>query len=362
MRIRWLVAVASMSLLLATQTSLPAYATSVTSVSITPADLTAGATTTYSVSFFATTPVGAGGTITIDWTGDGVSEGVLQPLLPATVTFPSAPCSGTATVANGNSVISLSSPAGSACSLGGNVQFTITNVRNSKVGSSSAGSIQTSADAVPVADSAILTWTGGGLSVTASTSPGAGPSVTTIDPNGVVAVNYYPQGLEPVTFTTTRGTFTVGGQQSLICADFSACDADGALNRVITVLLMGDGTSGTATVTATAHIPSGRTSITVTTTTTLTFAVAPPPPPAPQTVVTATATGIFCFPYSGAPVPVAGFSTLFAPTVASVNVFQLPAGNFLSWFQAAPGLATVQSLGPNQVICVSAPVGSNVFA
>lgn len=80
-----------------------------------------------------------------------------------------------------------------------------------------------------------------------------------------------------------------------------------------------------------------------------------------QVVVTATTTGIFCFAYSGPTKAVADFGTTFTSGVTAVNILQLPAGNWNSWFAAAPTLATATSLSNGQNVCVQAPVGSNVF-
>jgi hypothetical protein len=90
---------------------------------------------------------------------------------------------------------------------------------------------------------------------------------------------------------------------------------------------------------------------------------APASLPAPtQDVVVATPTGTFCFNYAGPAESVSSFATFFNSGVMSVNIMQLPAGNFLSWFQSAPALATATSLSNGQIVCVSAATGSNVFA
>lgn len=89
--------------------------------------------------------------------------------------------------------------------------------------------------------------------------------------------------------------------------------------------------------------------------------VSPGSLPVQQTVV-ATSTGAFCFSYDGPATTLASFTTAFSSTVASVNSLQLPAGNYLSWFRAAPALATATSLSSGQIVCVSAPVGSSVFS
>ncbi len=83
--------------------------------------------------------------------------------------------------------------------------------------------------------------------------------------------------------------------------------------------------------------------------------------PVEQQVVTATSTGTYCFVYSGPTTAVADFGTLFTSAVTGVNIMQLPAGNFASWFPAAPTLATATSLTSGQTVCVAAAVGSNVF-
>jgi hypothetical protein len=70
----------------------------------------------------------------------------------------------------------------------------------------------------------------------------------------------------------------------------------------------------------------------------------------------------YCFAYSGPTTMESGFGSLFASTVVGVNVMQLPAGDFESWFRAAPSLATVASLTNGQPVCVSGPVDSLVFA
>jgi len=80
-----------------------------------------------------------------------------------------------------------------------------------------------------------------------------------------------------------------------------------------------------------------------------------------QQTVTATTTGTYCFAYSGPTTAVANFGTLFTSAVTGVNILQLPAGNYMSWFAAAPTLATATSLTSGQIVCVAAAVGSNVF-
>jgi len=245
----------------------------------------------------------------------------------------------------------------------GNVQLTVTNVRNPIYSASSAGRVSTSADSTPVSDPAYLTWVPGGLIATSATMPATGAAISSVDVNGLVSINYYAGALEAVTFVTTRGTFVASSTNILICADASPCDSDRSLNRIVTVLLEGDGTAGPATITATAVSPGRRTAEVVTATVPLTFASPPAvAPPVVQVTVTPTSTGVYCFTYGGASLFPADFASAFAPGVASVNVLQLPAGNYKSWFRAAPALATATGLTPGQTICVSAPPGTNVFA
>src|ERR1035437_9470605 len=85
-----------------------------------------------------------------------------------------------------------------------------------------------------------------------------------------------------------------------------------------------------------------------------------PSTPAAQTV-TATKTGVYCFIYSGPTTPVANFVTLFTGGITAVNQMTLPDGSYHSWFQLAPGLATITVLNNGDIICVAAPAGTAVF-
>jgi hypothetical protein len=80
-----------------------------------------------------------------------------------------------------------------------------------------------------------------------------------------------------------------------------------------------------------------------------------------QQKVAATSTGLTCFAYSGPTTLAAVFGAYFSSGVTAINRFNLPAGNYSSWFRAAPSLATLTSLGNGDVICIYGPVGSNVF-
>jgi len=89
----------------------------------------------------------------------------------------------------------------------------------------------------------------------------------------------------------------------------------------------------------------------------------PTPPAIPTPVTTAsTGTGVFCFAYSGPTTPVTSFATRFVGAVTAVNRWNLPDGNFNSWFAAAPSLSTITSLNNGDVVCVSAPIGTSVFS
>jgi hypothetical protein len=79
-----------------------------------------------------------------------------------------------------------------------------------------------------------------------------------------------------------------------------------------------------------------------------------------QQTVTSLNNGTFCFTYTGPTTQVAGFATLFAPTVSSVNIRKTQAG-YWSWNRSAPQLATATSITSVQTACVSAPIGSQVF-
>jgi len=415
-------------------------------VGITPLDLAAGNITSYTVNYSGRSVLGAGGTITIDWTGDGVSEGVIQQLLPATVTINDANCIGSVTVQNGNTVIAVMNAGASVtCSLSGNVQLVVTNVRNPKAGANRAGAVKTSADADSlVSTTDYITWQPGGMNSTAAGSLGVGPNVTSLAAvGGSIDINIYVTGVDPVVLSTTRGIFAASGVPSITCWDGRECDADHLFNGIITVVLQGNGDPGPATVT-TSSIASGAPQTIALTfigpPTAITVAANPPAIPndgqTPSTVtatatdiggnpvpdgtlvsfstlsgtlssatsatvngvasvsltatggasvtvtaaaggvtasatvaitpfhatVTATSTGTYCFRYGGPPLLPANFALSFAPQVASVNVLQLPAGNYLSWFRAAPGLATATGLAPGQTVCVSAPPGTTVFA
>lgn len=52
---------------------------------------------------------------------------------------------------------------------------------------------------------------------------------------------------------------------------------------------------------------------------------------------------------------------VFAPMIVGVQAMQLPAGNYLSWFRAAPQLANLVVIKNGDVVCVSGPVGTQVF-
>jgi hypothetical protein len=82
---------------------------------------------------------------------------------------------------------------------------------------------------------------------------------------------------------------------------------------------------------------------------------------ATQVTVTQTRTGVYCFAYSGPTTQAAGLSTLFTPAVVSMNRFNLPDGDFSSWFRDAPAMATVTQVATGDVLCVSAAPGSAVF-
>jgi len=82
---------------------------------------------------------------------------------------------------------------------------------------------------------------------------------------------------------------------------------------------------------------------------------------ATQVTVTQTRTGVYCFVYSGPTTAASGLSTLLSAAVVSVNKFNLPDGDFSSWFRAAPALATITQVASGDILCVAAPVGTAVF-
>ncbi len=83
---------------------------------------------------------------------------------------------------------------------------------------------------------------------------------------------------------------------------------------------------------------------------------------ATQVTVTQTRTGVYCFVYAGPTTVASGLGTLFSSSVVSVNKFNLPDGDFSSWFRAAPALATIVRVASGDTLCVAAPVGSTVFS
>lgn len=78
-----------------------------------------------------------------------------------------------------------------------------------------------------------------------------------------------------------------------------------------------------------------------------------------QTPWLAASSGLTCFAYSGPTTLSAAFATYFLSGVTSINRFNLPAGNYSSWFRAA--LARLVSVASADVTCVNGPAGSNVF-
>ena len=90
-------------------------------------------------------------------------------------------------------------------------------------------------------------------------------------------------------------------------------------------------------------------------------AAGPAAVPPIQRTITATDTGLFCFTYVGPATSVSSFATFFAAGIRAVHRLNLPAGDFSSWFLAAPSLATIASLSNGDLVCVAGPPGTNVF-
>jgi len=234
-----------------------ARAASVGAVSIVPTDVTPGAITSYTVSFVATNSLPAGGTITVDWAGDGISSGNIQQLLPTTVTFTAGTtnCTGTAKVVFGNTVITLADGAAACTTVsGGMIRFTVTNVRNPFQVTQSAGGVQTSADnTATIPDANPTAWAGANLTSTGAITPGAGPVITTVFAQGsLVSFNaYLPTAGTVVSFTTTNGVFLSNSTTTITCRDGDpTCDLDGFRNGIVSVFLKATGVVGPATVTA----------------------------------------------------------------------------------------------------------------
>ena len=78
--------------------------------------------------------------------------------------------------------------------------------------------------------------------------------------------------------------------------------------------------------------------------------------------MTKTRTGVYCFAYSGPTTPASGLATLLSSSVVSMNKFNLPDGDFSSWFRAAPTLATIPQVASGDLLCVPAAPGSAVFS
>jgi hypothetical protein len=252
-RVRSLVALAALMLAaLVFRPALPASAEGVSALSIMPADPTAGNITSYIVSYWAGRPLAAGAVFTVDWTGNGTDEGVIQQLLPATAQFDAGAsnCTAAASRSNGNTVVTVSDSGGTCTISLGPVQFTVTNVRNPKHSANRVGTLKTNGlGDLPVADLNFVTWPAGGLNTTAAGAPGIGPNVnSTAAINGSVDINAYVEGLNSVTLTTTWGLFAYSGRNTVTCVDGVDCDADHLLNGVVTLVLLGDGNPGSADV------------------------------------------------------------------------------------------------------------------
>jgi hypothetical protein len=233
----------------------PAYASSVSEVSIAPINTTAGVTTSYTIRYQGSAPLFAGDTITVDWSGDGVAPGVIQQHLPAAVTFNADPsvrsCAGTVGVVDGNTVVSLMDSGGTCAISSALVQFNVTNVRNPKYSAGRAGGIRTSRDVATANDLALLTWYPLGLTITAAGTHGTGADVATVPSIGGAAdIDIYTSGLEIVTVATTRGVLAGTAARLIVCRDGDFCDADHLLNGILVVTLGADGTAGPATITA----------------------------------------------------------------------------------------------------------------
>jgi hypothetical protein len=170
---------------------------------------------------------------------------------------------------------------------------------------------------------AVPTITGGGVDITAKTVTQTNASVITV---GVTAGG-----------TATVDVITISGLRARPINPATAIGSANGAAAVTAGAIAGFPIAAAVTFTATAAGPV-------------------------QQVITFTSTGVFCFVYAGSTTPVANFSTFFTSSVVGVNIMQLPAGNYLSWFRAAPTFATATSLTSGQTVCVAGTVGSNVFS
>lgn len=147
-------------------------------------------------------------------------------------------------------------------------------------------------------------------------------------------------------------TFTGTGSGNLLVP----ATAVAAPNGVATGVFIAGATPGPVTVTVTSSTGLGAFR-----TVTISAAQTTPTAPVPQIVVV-TSTSTFCFRYAGPSVSVADVPTFFSSNIVAVNQMNFPAGNYSSWFRAAPGLAKVTQILNGDVLCVTGAIGTNVFS
>jgi len=228
----------------------------VTAVTITPNSTTSGEVTSYVVSFTAGAggALAAGGTVTIDFAGTGIT-GEIQNLntAGATVTLGGSfsGCTATVSAAVGAPVVTLANATGSTCALANSATGTITlpNIRNgANQTAASLGTVATSAEAVAVAAGNNVAFTG--VNASNSVGIGVGANVSSISSNaGSTYLNVYPAADgAAVNVTVSQGVFNTSNSATLTCVDGTAsCDADGTANGVVSALYIASGASGTAT-------------------------------------------------------------------------------------------------------------------
>lgn len=230
-------------------------------VSVTPASAVAGATTTYTVTYTDAAANATGNTIVVTF-GGAAATGAIQPLANATAALGAGftGCTVASTGVVGAVVtVTLGEATAGACAAGtaaGTKTLTITNVRNGLANDpatpftgAALASVNASNDAGAVNAGNNVTFTPIGISITTGIGVGATLSQTQAV-GGNAIVNAYPtNGLTTVSFSTTQGVFGANGGTTLVCQDGSACDQDAAANGVVSVVFVGSGTAGAASIT-----------------------------------------------------------------------------------------------------------------
>jgi len=205
------------------------------------------------------------------------------------------------------------------------------------------------APGVNLSQSAIFVQSGAAATITLISS------AATVVPTGYVLLTATLKDAGGRTVATAGAptvTFTATGSGNLLVPATSMS----APNGVATGVFIAGATPGPVTVTVTTSTGLGAFR---------TVTISPPQttPTAPtQQVVAVTSTGTFCFRYAGPSKTAADLATFFSTNIVAINQMNFPAGNYSSWFRAAPGLATMNQLSNGDVLCVTGAIGTNVFA